>query len=177
SQSELSCNSAIRPARAKDLVSYGNWMPAFYRSSMMHLSRRLCPYAPSRPRIPLVSSAPAALPTHETDVAPWRLTGFATAEPGSTEASRAQAPKACPEAVYVEHYRRIEKVADRLFEGEEAVLHVIERIVAPLGLRDDATSPWVDARLPDGSQVQTNLLDTPLLLVDLIQTHRTHADT
>jgi pilus assembly protein CpaF len=44
-------------------------------------------------------------------------------------------------------------VADRLFEGEEAVLHVIERIVAPLGLRVDATSPWVDARLPDGSRV------------------------
>jgi pilus assembly protein CpaF len=43
-------------------------------------------------------------------------------------------------------------VADRLFEGEEAVLHVIERIVAPLGLRVDATSPWVDARLPDGSR-------------------------
>jgi pilus assembly protein CpaF len=42
---------------------------------------------------------------------------------------------------------------DRLFEGEEAVLHVIERIVAPLGLRVDATSPWVDARLPDGSRV------------------------
>jgi Flp pilus assembly CpaF family ATPase len=41
-------------------------------------------------------------------------------------------------------------VVGRLFEGEEAVLHVIERIVAPLGLRVDATSPWVDARLPDG---------------------------
>ena len=44
-------------------------------------------------------------------------------------------------------------MADRLFEGEEAILHVIERIVAPLGLRVDATSPWVDARLPDGSRV------------------------
>jgi Flp pilus assembly CpaF family ATPase len=43
-----------------------------------------------------------------------------------------------------------------LFEGEEAVLHVIERIMAPLGLRVDTTSPWVvDARLPDGSRVQT----------------------
>jgi pilus assembly protein CpaF len=48
---------------------------------------------------------------------------------------------------------RIERVVGRLFEGEEAVLHVIERIVAPLGLRVDATSPWVDARLPDGSRV------------------------
>ena len=43
------------------------------------------------------------------------------------------------------------------------VLHVIERIVAPLGLRVDATSPWVDARLPDGSRVQTNFLSTLFL--------------
>jgi Flp pilus assembly CpaF family ATPase len=35
------------------------------------------------------------------------------------------------------------------------VLHAIERIVAPRGLRVDATSPWVDARLPAGSRVQT----------------------
>jgi Flp pilus assembly CpaF family ATPase len=54
-------------------------------------------------------------------------------------------------------------VADRLFEGEEAVLHVIERIVAPLGLRVDATSPWVDARLPDGSRVQARFLSTTTL--------------
>ena len=46
----------------------------------------------------------------------------------------------------------------RLFEGEEAVLRVIERFVAPLGLRVDATSPWVDARFSDGSRVQTKFL-------------------
>jgi pilus assembly protein CpaF len=51
--------------------------------------------------------------------------------------------------------RRLEKVTDGLFEGEEVVLHVIERIVAPLGLRVDESSPWVDARLSDGSRVQT----------------------
>jgi hypothetical protein len=44
-----------------------------------------------------------------------------------------------PDDVYLERKVRIERVADRLFEGEEAVLHVIERIVAPLGLRID----WV----------------------------------
>ena len=43
-----------------------------------------------------------------------------------------------------EPFRRIERAGDGLFEGEEAVLHVIERIVAPLGLRVDATSPWVE---------------------------------
>jgi type IV secretory pathway ATPase VirB11/archaellum biosynthesis ATPase len=57
--------------------------------------------------------------------------------------------------------RRLEKVPDGLFEGEEAVLHVIERIVAPLGLRVDESSPWVDARLSDGSRVQTRFLGTP----------------
>src|SRR5205809_5706625 len=55
--------------------------------------------------------------------------------------------------VYVERRGRIERVQDGLFEGEEAVLHVIERIVAPLGLRVDESSPYADARLPDGSRV------------------------
>jgi pilus assembly protein CpaF len=58
-----------------------------------------------------------------------------------------------PDDVYVERKGRIERVADRLFEGEEAVFHLIERIVAPLGLRVDGSSPWVDARLSDGSRV------------------------
>ncbi len=58
-----------------------------------------------------------------------------------------------PDDVYVERKGRIERVIDRLFEGEEAVFHLIERIVAPLGLRVDGSSPWVDARLPDGSRV------------------------
>jgi pilus assembly protein CpaF len=40
-----------------------------------------------------------------------------------------------------------------LFEGEEQVFHLIERIVAPLGLRVDESMPYVDARLPDGSRV------------------------
>jgi Flp pilus assembly CpaF family ATPase len=49
---------------------------------------------------------------------------------------------------------RIERVQERLFEGEESVLHPIERIVGPLGLRVDQASPWVDARLPGGSKRQ-----------------------
>jgi pilus assembly protein CpaF len=58
-----------------------------------------------------------------------------------------------PDDVFVEREGRIERVRDRLFEGEEPVMHVIERIVGPLGLRVDHASPWVDARLPDGSRV------------------------
>jgi pilus assembly protein CpaF len=58
-----------------------------------------------------------------------------------------------PDDVYVERGGRIERAPDGLFEGEEAVLHLIERIVGPLGLRVDESSPWADARLPDGSRV------------------------
>src|SRR6058998_1826072 len=58
-----------------------------------------------------------------------------------------------PDDVFVEREGRIERVPDRLFEGEEPVQHLIERIVGPLGLRVDQASPWVDARLPDGSRV------------------------
>lgn len=39
------------------------------------------------------------------------------------------------------------------FSSEQAVLGVIDRIVAPLGRRIDESSPMVDARLRDGSRV------------------------
>ncbi|HEY7399388.1 MAG TPA: CpaF family protein [Actinomycetota bacterium] len=55
--------------------------------------------------------------------------------------------------VFVERKGRIERAPDGLFEGEEAVVHLIERIVGPLGLRVDESSPWADARLPEGSRV------------------------
>jgi pilus assembly protein CpaF len=62
-----------------------------------------------------------------------------------------------PDDVFVERKGRIERVESGLFEGEEAVLHLIERIVGPLGLRIDESSPYVDARLPDGSRVHAIL--------------------
>ena len=44
-----------------------------------------------------------------------------------------------------------------------AIEHAIERIVAPLGLRADRSSPLLDARLPDGSRVNAVV---PPLAVD-----------
>src|SRR5256885_6187439 len=55
--------------------------------------------------------------------------------------------------VYVERKGRVERVEGLLFEGGEQVLHLIERIVSPLGLRVDESCPYVDARLSDGSRV------------------------
>jgi Flp pilus assembly CpaF family ATPase len=57
-----------------------------------------------------------------------------------------------------EHCRRIERAGDGLFEREEAVAHLIERIVGPLGIRVDESSPWADARLPDGTGSRPSLL-------------------
>jgi hypothetical protein len=53
-------------------------------------------------------------------------------------------------------------VTDGLFEGGGRPACDRE-IVAPLSLRVDESSPWVDARLSDGSRVQTQFLSAPFL--------------
>jgi len=52
--------------------------------------------------------------------------------------------------------------SDVTFSSDDAVLAVIERIVAPLGRRIDESSPMVDGRLKDGSRV--NAVIPPLAL-------------
>src|ERR1700682_2849578 len=66
-----------------------------------------------------------------------------------------------PTQVYVEREGKLMRV-DKAFSSPQAVLGVIERIVAPLGRHIDESSPLVDARLPDGSRV--NALSPPLAL-------------
>jgi len=60
--------------------------------------------------------------------------------------------------VWIERGGRLE--ATSLVLDRHAVELAVERIVAPLGLRADRTSPTVDARLPDGSRV--NVVVPPL---------------
>lgn len=64
-----------------------------------------------------------------------------------------------PRRIYVERNGKIERVAVS-FRNNEHVMHVIEKILAPLGRRVDESSPMVDARLPDGSRV--NVIIPPL---------------
>ena len=56
-----------------------------------------------------------------------------------------------PDRVWVERAGRLECTGMAL--STETIAHLLERIVGPLGLRVDRSSPIVDARLPDGSRV------------------------
>ncbi len=64
--------------------------------------------------------------------------------------------------IYVEKKGKIERVP-LAFESNDHVMRIIDRIVAPLGRRIDESSPYVDARLPDGSRV--NAVIPPISLV------------
>ncbi len=57
-----------------------------------------------------------------------------------------------PKNIYVERKGKLTK-ASVIFEDNDHVLRIIERIIAPLGRYANADSPTVDARLPDGSRV------------------------
>jgi septum site-determining protein MinD len=63
------------------------------------------------------------------------------------------------DSIYVERSGRIEPIGGR-FHSEGHLMRVIERIVAPIGRKIDASTPMVDARLKDGSRV--NAIIPPL---------------
>jgi pilus assembly protein CpaF len=62
--------------------------------------------------------------------------------------------------VWIERRGRLERTA--VVVDAATALHLIEKIVGPLGLRVDRSSPLVDARLPDGSRV--NVVVPPLAI-------------
>jgi pilus assembly protein CpaF len=71
--------------------------------------------------------------------------------------------------IYIERKGKLHRVPVT-FENNEHVMRIIDRIVAPLGRRIDETSPYVDARLPDGSRV--NAVIPPISLVGPVLTIR-----
>ena len=56
-----------------------------------------------------------------------------------------------PSDVWVERDGRMERVPVR-FASVQALTALVQRVVAPLGLRVDEARPWVDARLPGGER-------------------------
>src|SRR5258708_7632919 len=79
-----------------------------------------------------------------------------------------------PRQVYVEQHGRLYKT-DIKFRDDEHVARVIDRIISPLGRRCDESSPYVDARLPDGSRV--NAVIPPISLIGPVITIRKFAKT
>lgn len=74
--------------------------------------------------------------------------------------------------IYLERAGKIMRVP-MTFESDDHVMRIIDRIVAPLGRRIDESSPYVDARLPDGSRV--NAIIPPISLVGPVLTIRKFA--
>lgn len=66
-----------------------------------------------------------------------------------------------PNRVYVERGGVLERVSTR-FRDEAHLMNIIQRIVSPIGRRVDEASPFVDARLKDGSRV--NIVIPPIAL-------------
>jgi pilus assembly protein CpaF len=87
--------------------------------------------------------------------------GFGPITPLLTDPSISEVMVNGPKQVYVERSGRIE-ITDVAFRDDAHVMHIIEKIVAPLGRRIDESMPMVDARLPDGSRV--NAIIPPLSL-------------
>ncbi|BAI98396.1 type II/IV secretion system protein [Sphingobium sp. TA15] len=66
-----------------------------------------------------------------------------------------------PGHVYAERGGLLEKVETR-FRDDAHLMNIIQRIVGPIGRRVDEASPYVDARLADGSRV--NIVIPPVAL-------------
>jgi pilus assembly protein CpaF len=70
--------------------------------------------------------------------------------------------------IYVERAGQLE-IAPTRFRDDAHLMTIIQRIVSPIGRRVDEASPFVDARLPDGSRVNVIVppiaLDGPMLSI------------
>lgn len=89
------------------------------------------------------------------------ILGFGPLEPFLSDETISEIMVNGPKNIYVERKGRLERTNVQ-FESNDHVMRIIDRIVAPLGRRIDESSPYVDARLPDGSRV--NAIIPPLAL-------------
>ena len=80
------------------------------------------------------------------------LLGFGPIQPLLNDPDITEVMVNGPKSVYVEKKGILQK-SSVVFDDNNHVLQIIDRIILPLGRRVDADSPTVDARLPDGSRV------------------------
>jgi len=86
--------------------------------------------------------------------------GFGPIEPLLDDDSVSEVMVNAPEEVFYERDGVI-YLSPLRFKDAAHIMRIVERIIAPLGRRLDESSPYVDARLPDGSRV--NVVIPPLV--------------
>jgi pilus assembly protein CpaF len=89
------------------------------------------------------------------------ILGFGPLEPLLADESITEIMVNGAQKVFIERQGKLEKT-NLTFESDDHLMRIIDRIVSPLGRRIDESSPYVDARLPDGSRV--NAIIPPLAL-------------
>jgi pilus assembly protein CpaF len=113
----------------------------------------------------LVRSADPLLPVAEVDATvarvQSRIGGLGPLDPLLADPEVSEVMVNGPGPVWVERLGRIERTSAVL--DTATINHLLQRIVTPLGLRIDPSSPMVDARLADGSRVNAVV---PPLAVD-----------
>ncbi|MBC7338286.1 MAG: CpaF family protein [Firmicutes bacterium] len=97
------------------------------------------------------------------------MVGYGPLEPLMADPDVTEVMVNGPRQVYVERHGRIEPTTVT-FRDEDDLMHLIARMVAPLGRRVDVSSPYADARLPDGSRI--NVIIPPLSLEGPVLTVR-----
>ena len=102
------------------------------------------------------------------------ILGFGHLEPLLADESITEIMVNGYQKVFIERKGKIEKTT-LAFESDDHLMRIIDRIVSPLGRRIDESSPYVDARLPDGSRV--NAIIPPLALNGPTLTIRKFAKT
>jgi len=97
------------------------------------------------------------------------ILGFGPLEPFLADPTVTEIMANGAKNIYVESSGKLHRT-NAVFESDEHLMRIIERIVAPLGRRIDESSPYVDARLPDGSRV--NAVIPPISLIGPVLTIR-----
>jgi pilus assembly protein CpaF len=96
------------------------------------------------------------------------IVGFGPLEPLLQDSEITEVMVNGPKDIYIERRGMIEPT-EIVFENDEHLMRIIDRIVSPLGRRVDEASPMVDARLPSGYRVNATIpplsLDGPLLTI------------
>lgn len=89
-----------------------------------------------------------------------RITGLGPLQPLLADSNVTEVMVNGPGCVWVERSGHLEPT-DVWLDGDE-VARLVERVIAPTGRRVDRASPWVDARLADGSRV--NVVVPPIAI-------------